>query len=277
MKSLQSVVIYTLRTRPFAALCPWMFCVGFAPVGKAQEKPVIEPFAVATHGHQEMVPSDFLDCVGLETKARWRQLYRESPPPPSSDRFRVSYALGGLIADSYLALQAGDVQQFKNVNQDIIKYCGALGLAEKVKPRMLAESKMAETEDWEGVRKQVAASQATVEKLLADQRDDDLSLLVNLGMWLRMFEISSTLVHNDKDLQNKTLCIGSGPLLVALLARFERISETTRKADAVPFIGNVLDQLRKHWDNRGNGESDEDIVQMTFEKLQFLNGKMGVK
>jgi len=260
-----------------AALCSCILGTGVALVGTAQEKPIPTTPAPIVKPHKEILPSDFLDCVGQETKARWRQLYREAPPPPSSDRLRVSYTLGGLIADSYLALQAGDAQQFKNVNQDIIKYCGALGLIDKVKPRMLAESKMAETEDWEGVRKQVAESQVAIEKLLTDQRDDDLSLLVNLGMWLRLFEISSTLVHQDKDLQNKTLCIGSGPLLDELWARYGRISEAARNTDVMPMLGNVLGMLQRHWANRGTGESDENLVNFTFEKLQFLNGKLIVK
>ena len=31
----------------------------------------------------EQTPIDFLDVVGLQTKARWRQLYRPPPPTPS--------------------------------------------------------------------------------------------------------------------------------------------------------------------------------------------------
>ena len=64
----------------------------------------------------EQTPIDFLDVVGLQTKARWRQLYRAPPPTPSTDRPRAAFTLGGLIGDAFLALQAEDVQQFRNID-----------------------------------------------------------------------------------------------------------------------------------------------------------------
>lgn len=219
--------------------------------------------------------AEFLDEVGQQTKVLWRKLYRNSPPTPSAERPRAAFILGGLVSDGYLALKAGDAQQFKNNNQDIIKYCRVLGLAEKLTPGILAQSKMAEGEDWVGARRQVEETEAMIEKLLGEQRDEDLAILVNLGTWLRLYEISATIVHNDPMLQNKLLCIGSLALVRELALRYQLLSETVRRQDAVQMIGTALDMLDKHWSS--TEKPDQEIVDFTWEKVSFLMNKLTLK
>lgn len=252
--------------------CGLCFCV--FSLSAAQSAPLPQPPVDAPTAHEES-PSRFLDRVAHETKARWRQLYRQPQMAPSTDRFRVSYTLGGLIADSYLAMEAGDAQQFKNVNQDIVKYSGALGLAEKLKQRMLTVSKMAETEDWEGVRKQSVENQGAIEKMLVEQRDQDLAQLVCLGMWLRLLEVTSSVIVNDPTVHNKSLAIGSRPFLDELMTRFNRMSEGTRNTESVSMIGNTIDLIQNHWNLTTS--PDQGLVELTHEKLNFLNSRMTVR
>ena len=220
-----------------------------------------------------LTPGDFLDNVGQQTKARWRQLYREAPPAAPSERLRVAFMLGALVGDSYLAQQAGDAQQFKNTNQDLINYCRVLGLGEKVTPGFLGAAKVAEREDWPAVRKQVTESQALIEKLLNDQRDEDLATLVDLGMWMRLFEITTAIVVNDEDIRNKTLCIGSVPLLNSLKARYDKLGEATRGNECHRQLGGVLDVLQRHWENT-DGHPSPEVVGMTSEKLTYLMSRL---
>ena len=257
--------------RLWCVLCLVWTSLGWSEVPPPPAPP---PPASAPTKHEDS-PSHFLDLVAQETKARWRQLYRQPQMAPSTDRYRVSYTLGGLIADSYLAMEAGDAQQFKNVNQDIVKYSGALGLSEKLKQRMLTVSKMAETEDWEGVRKQSVDNQEAAEKMLVEQRDQDLAELVSLGMWLRLLEVTSSVIVNDPSVKNKNLAIGSRPFLDELMSRFNRMSATARNADSVAMIGNTIDLLQNHWNQTPN--ADQGLVELTNEKLNFLNSRMTVR
>lgn len=223
----------------------------------------------------EMVPVEFLETVGKQTKARWRLLYRQPPPTPSADRRKVAFTLGGLVADSYLALQAGHAQQFKNNNQEVLNYSRVLGLAEKITPDILAEGKMAEAEDWPMLREKLVQKPELLARFLREQRDDDLAILVDLGVWLRLLEISSELVVNDVELKDKSLSIGSKPLLDDMVARYERLTETSRNDDAVAQIGSVLNLLQRHW--AGEGPPSPETLQMTFEKLRYLTGKLSPK
>lgn len=224
---------------------------------------------------QDIMPADFLAIVGQQTKARWRQLYREqTPSPTTSQRLRVAFVLGSLQGDAYLALQAGDAQRFRDNNQDVLNLCRVLGIAEKMKPDLLAEAKMAETEDWATLRTHIPLTHKLTETLLHDQRDEDLAILVNLGMWMRLFEVATTLVVNDTEVANKSLCVGSVPLLNELMARYGRLTESSRKDPSVILVGNVLQMLQRHWSTANETPPPQQTIQMTFEKLRFIMEKM---
>ncbi len=226
----------------------------------------------------ELMPSDFLDSVQQQAKARWRSLYAPtSLAAPPTDRLRVAFTLGNLIAESYLALQASDSQHFRNINQDIQKYCNSLALADKVTPLLMAGSKMAESEDWTTLRDRLEETQKLIEKLLRDQRDEDLALLVRLGMWFRLFEITTTIIQGEPSVQNKTLCIGSLPLLDDLNLSFEKLSAAARAENAIALIGNTLQLLQKHWAATESANTPQDTVDMTLEKVRFLIGKLTLK
>jgi hypothetical protein len=240
--------------------------------GIAVGLPVDAP-AAGPPSPQDMKPSEFLACVGQQTKARWRQLYREQAPTPSSQRLRVAFTLGSLQGDAYLALQAGDSQRFRDNNQDVLTHCRVLGLAEKMSPDLMTEAKMAQTEDWAALRAKIGDTHQLTETLLAEQRDEDLAILVNLGMWMRLFEVASTLVVADTEVENKSLCVGSVHLLNECMARYERLTESTRQDPSVVLLGNVLQMLQKHWANTDEAPPQE-TIEMTFEKLRFIMEKM---
>lgn len=232
--------------------------------------PIVVPAAVIDGN---MLPGDFLNILGQQTKVLWRKLYRDPPPTPSTDRLKVAFTLGVLIGDSYLKLQAGDAQKFKDNNQDLLAYCKVLGLSEKITPEVMAEGKMAETEDWNALKGKVNEIRQLIEKLLKDQRDEDISLLVDLGMWMRLLEISSSLVINDPEMQNKTLCIGSPLLLNDMMARFEKMTEPTRLDPSISQLGKILQHLQKYW-----SEAEEplsmDQVQTSAERIKHIVGKI---
>lgn len=221
-------------------------------------------------------PGDFLDEVGRQAKARWRQFYREAPPATPSDRLRVAFMLGALVGDSYLAQKAGDSQQFKNTNQDLVNYCRVLGMGEKVTPGFLSAAKAAEREDWPAVRQLVSESLQLIESLLNDQRDEDLATLVELGMWMRLFEITTAIVTSDEEIVNKTLCIGSVPLLNSFKIRYDTLGETTRESDTISKLGTVLDVLQRHWAS-ADGRPSAELLGMTSEKLAFLMNRLTQK
>jgi hypothetical protein len=220
-----------------------------------------------------MLPGDYLDTIGQQVKARWRQLYRESPPAFSSERLRVAFTLGGLMAESHLAVQAGDAQRFRNNNQEVQKLCGVLALADKIGPDVNASSKMAESEDWPALRKQVQQTEQHIASVLNEQRDEDLAILMGLGLWIRLFDIGSSLVVEAPDLPDKSICIGSEEKLDGLVERFDELSEVARTNESVALVGGVLEMLQRHW-TAAQGQPTQEVVRLTSDKLKFLISKV---
>ena len=195
----------------------------------------------------DQTPADFLDGVGLRVKARWRQMYREPPGPPPTARPLAAYTLGSLLADNYLAIEATDTQQFRNTNQDILAYCRVLGVGDKIAPRLMAEGKLAELDQWTSLRQEVVDGQQELGRFLREQRDEDLAILVDLGVWMRMLDMVSGVVVDSPDQSVWPLCVGSPALLKEMKQRYGQMSGTIRKQERVASIGETLEFLCRHW------------------------------
>ena len=195
----------------------------------------------------DQTPADFLENVGLRVKARWRQMYREPPGPPPTARPLVAYSLGSLLADSYLALEATDGQKFRNNNQDILAYCQVLGLGNKLAPRLMSEGKLAEEDNWTMLRQEVVDGHQELCRFLREQRDEDLAVLVDIGVWMRMMDMVAGAVLDSPDNSAWPLCIGSPALLKDMKQRYSQMGASTKGAERVVLLGSVVDYLVDHW------------------------------
>lgn len=195
----------------------------------------------------EQTPADFLDAIGHRIKARWRQHYREAPPVPPNERERGAFVLGSIMADSFLALQATDAQQFRNTNQDVLAYCRTLGLGDRLTPRLMSQGKLAEMEEWASLRQEVVDGHQELCRLLKEQRDEDLATLVDIGVWVRLLHVVSSIVADSNEPALFPLCIGSESLLKELQTRYSHLSATTRAHPHILAMGTLIDTVARYW------------------------------
>ena len=226
---------------------------------------------------EEQTPADFLEAVGLVAKARWRQLYRPPPPTPAPDRMRSAVTLGYLMGESYLCVQAADVQQFRNNNQEVMAYSRTLGFGEKVTPMLLALAKSAEMEMWPELRVGVIEGYEAIEQSLLDQRDEDLAILLKLGVWLRTLEVVSSVVLETPDADYQKLCVGSPALIMELRAAFATLPETVREGDVGKELGSLLEFLWRNWGRPEALEPTHEVVQMTHDRLAQAARKVSLR
>jgi hypothetical protein len=226
---------------------------------------------------EEQTPVDFLEAVGLVAKARWRQLYRPPPTTPSPDRTRTAVTLGFLVGESYLCVQAADAQQFRNNNQEVMTYCRTLGFGEKVSPMLLGQAKLAEMEQWTELKVSVIEGYQALEQSLMDQRDEDLAVLLKLGVWLRTLEIVSSVVLESPEADFKKLCVGSPALIEELRGAYVQMPESVREGDVGKEVGLLLDFLWRNWGRPDLVEPNSDVVQKTHERLAQSARKLSLK
>lgn len=226
---------------------------------------------------EDQTPADFLEMAGQHTKARWRTLYRPQPPNPTADRLKAAFTLGSLVGETFLIWQAGDAQQFRNNNQDVVHYCRMLGLGEKMRPRLMAQAKMAEMEEWKDLRQEIVDGHQEIIRLLREQMDEDLSLLVDLGAWMRSLEIVSKLVVETPEVDKRPLCIGSPALLAELRQDFAKLSRDTRRSTQMLPVILVLRELERVWGDERLGPPTQSMVARTHEQLRTLMEEITLK
>jgi hypothetical protein len=183
-----------------------------------------------------------LDAVSNHTKARWRLLFRGPPPTPPADRARAALILGTLIGDSYLVLQAGDAQQFRNNNQDVLAYCRTLGLGEKLTPRLMTQGNLAEQTAWKELRQELVDGHQEALRLLREQKDEDLALLIDIGVGLRLLEIVSAIIISAPESDMGPLGRDSPTLLRNLRKDFSLISAEKRALPLLTRVCAVIDE-----------------------------------
>jgi hypothetical protein len=234
-------------------------------------------FTVVPLWTAEQTPADFLVAVGLVTKARWRQLYRPPPPTPAPDRTRTAVTLGFLVGEGFLCVQAADAQQFRNNNQEMMTYCRTLGFGEKVSPMLLGQAKLAEGNQWDELRTGVIEGYLALSEALIDQRDENLAVLLKIGVWIRTLEIVSSLVLESPDADVNGLCVGSPALIEDLREDFATLPEHLRNEEVVKELGSLLDFLWRNWASSVEVKPTAEVVQKTHERLAQTARKVSLR
>src|SRR5438132_12078754 len=80
-------------------------------------------------------PGELFAALEKPGKPNWSGQYRAPMPMTYRNRAQIALNLGGLIADGFIAVEAKDSQQVKNIGSDIIKLAKALEVNEDVLSR----------------------------------------------------------------------------------------------------------------------------------------------
>jgi hypothetical protein len=155
------------------------------------------------------------------------------------NRAQIALNLGGLIADGFIAVEAKDSQQVKNIGSDIIKLSKALGVSENLLSRGNSINEFAENDEWDTLQEELEATQNEVKSSMQSHSDQDLVILVSLGGWIRGTQVvSSAIMQNYDERSAKVL---RQPALVRLIqSKIDEISPELRRE---PLVKNVSEQL----------------------------------
>jgi secreted protein with Ig-like and vWFA domain len=66
-------------------------------------------------------PGELFAALQKPGKPNWTGAYRAPIPTTYKNRAQLALNLGGLIADGFIAVEAQDSQQVKNIGSDVIK------------------------------------------------------------------------------------------------------------------------------------------------------------
>ena len=143
-------------------------------------------------------------------------------PDELQDAAQIALNLGGLIADGFIAVEAQDTQQVKNIGGDIVKLAKALGVSENILARGNSINQFAENNEWSALQEELEATQNEVKASMQSHRDQDLVILVSLGGWIRGTQVVSGVIAKNYD---------------------ERLGQVLRQPELLRFIRSKISQI----------------------------------
>lgn len=121
-------------------------------------------------------------------------IVHEMPTRMPLNRADLALEIGFLIADGFIAVQAGQMKKIETLAKDLSRYSRALGAGERVNRHAASLLENARQNNMEALKKELTATQRDVETDLIHLRDVDLAHLISLGGWIRALEVGSNAV-----------------------------------------------------------------------------------
>src|SRR5438128_4781994 len=144
-------------------------------------------------------PGELFAALGKPGKPNWSGQFRGPLPTTYRNRPQIAMNLGGLIADGFIAVEAQDSQQVKNIGTDIIKMAKALGVSENILSRGNSINEFAENNEWDALQEELEATQNEVKTSMQFHKEQDLVILVSLGGCTRGTQVVSAAVMKNYD------------------------------------------------------------------------------
>jgi hypothetical protein len=163
-------------------------------------------------------PGEVFSALNRACRPNWATLVTPATAPSTTDRAQLAMAVGVLAADGYIAVEAQDGQQVKNVGREIIAMAKALGVSQSLLARGNSLMEFADNNAWEALADELAATEEEVKSSMTVQKDRDLVLLTSVAAWVRGLETATAVVLSDQDLRGEEV-IRQPELATSLIAQ----------------------------------------------------------
>lgn len=222
--------------------------LGSASIALAAEPAPLPPDqlekAIKTDALTIPTPGELFAALEKPGKPDWAGQYRTPIPMTYRNRAQIALNLGGLIADGFIAVQAQDSQQVKNIGTDIIKLAKALGVSENVLSRGNSINEFAENSEWDTLHEELEATQNEVKASMQSHRDQDLVILVSLGGWIRGTQAVSAAVMKNYD-EGSAKVLRQPAVVSFIKTKINDISPDLRNEPLVKSVSEQLTEIEK--------------------------------
>lgn len=146
-------------------------------------------------------PGEVFVAINKVCRPNWATLVTPATAPVTTDRAQLALAVGVLAANGYIAVEAQDGQQVRNVGREIMTVAKALGVSQSLLGRGNSLMEFAENNAWEALADELEATENEVKTTMVEQKDKDLVALTSAAAWIRGLEIASGVVLGSDSLQ----------------------------------------------------------------------------
>lgn len=126
---------------------------------------------------------------------------RKRPENLPLDAGKLALEMGYLMADGFIAVRSGHMNDIKPIALDLSRYGKAMGVGEKMNSYSASLLEHAEKGQLEEFKRILASTQGAVNEELTALRDPDLAHLLALGGWVRALEASAAAIEQRFDVE----------------------------------------------------------------------------
>ncbi len=187
-------------------------------------------------------PGESFTALSKSGKIDWSSRFRPPIATNYSSRAQMAINLGGLIADGYIAVEARDSQQVKNIGKDIVSLAKPLGVQQEILNRGKSLTDFASEGKWDALKEELEATQNEAKAAMAENKDTGLVLLVTLGGWLRGTEALTGYLSEHYSAEGARLLRQPG-IIHFFRERLETLPEKMREDSSVKKIRAKMDEI----------------------------------
>jgi hypothetical protein len=210
----------------------------------SDQKSQLPSQAKQVHGVAVPVPKEIFRSFDQFRDANWGVVKHPEAARWKShgDQAQIATLLGVVIAEGFIATEAEDSTEMKNLGRTVLALARGLGVEERALRRSRSIMELADRNEWTAARKEWDGALSDLESGMIELKSADLPVLVSLGGWLRGTEALSALVlqnysrerselirqpglanHLEKQLLAMSSDIQRRPMVVKLLEGIHRI------------------------------------------------------
>ncbi len=188
------------------------------------------------------VPSEVFNVMSKLGGANWHGVMRTDELSPSGDRAQIALLFGTVIADGFVAVEAGDAEAVKKIGRSVLRLAQALGVKRHVLARTESILEGADKKDWQLVKRELDGAQFDVKSAMVDLGDADYAQLVSLGGWIRGTEAMTTILEKDYSEDGAEL-LHQPTLLDYFIQRISRMSDRIKGDSVVKIVSERLPEI----------------------------------
>jgi len=208
----------------------------------AEQNSPLPSQATQVHGVAVPVPKEIFRSLDQFRDANWAAVKRPEVARWKShgDQAQIATLLGVVIAEGFIAMEAKDSTEVKNLGNSVLWLAGGLGIRERALRRSRSIMELADKNEWSEARKEWDGVLADLETGMIELKSTQLAELVSLGGWLRGTEALSALVLQNYSPERSDLI--RQPMLIDYLEKQLRAMSTDIQAR--PIVARLLDGIR---------------------------------
>lgn len=198
--------------------------------------------AKQVHGLAVPVPKEIFGSLDQFRDANWHAVQRPEVTRWKShgDQPQIATLLGVKIAEGFIAMEAKDSTEVKNLGNSVLSLARGLGIRERALRRSRSIIELTDKNEWAEARKEWDGVLSDLDAGMIETKSEHLARLVSLGGWLRGTEALSALILQNYSSERANL-IRQPALINYLDEQLHAMSSDIRDR---PVVGKLLDGIQ---------------------------------